>query len=128
MFPDSGPFDQSSGGYDALQTHELTNILCSFYGPNAAQFASYLQRGLFIDQNQAVLRINGVGLVEVGELRHIPELIKDRWWQRSDFEIILRREIRYDYDVRNLLRSTGEITAQPPGETRLVEDDYDTGA
>ena len=113
-------------GYDALQTHEETTILCSFYGPNAEQFASYLQRGLFVDQNRAVLRANGVGLVEVGELRHVPELIQERWWSRSDLDIVLRREVRYDYSVLNLLRSTGTITAQPPGETRLLEDGFDT--
>ena len=119
--PDSG------NGYDALQVHEMATILCSFYGPNAAQFASYLQRGLFIDQNRAVLRANGVGLVEVSGQTRLAELVKERWWPRSDIDVILRREIRYDYNVRNLLRSVGRIDAQPPGRTDLISDAFDTG-
>jgi hypothetical protein len=112
--------------YDALQTHEVATILVSFYGPNGDRFSSYLQRGLFIDQNRAILRANSAGLVEVSGVTRTAELIKERWWPRSDINIILRREIRYDYEVRNLLSSRGTITANPPGETRLVEDDFDT--
>jgi hypothetical protein len=116
----------SGNGYDALQHHQLETILVSFYGPNGDQFSSYLQRGLFIDQNRAILRANGAGLVEVSGVTRTAELIKERWWPRSDIEVILRREIRYDYNVRNLLQSRGTIIANPPGEARLVENDWDT--
>jgi hypothetical protein len=117
-------------GYDALQTHEIAIVLCSFYGPHSEQFVSYLQRGLFIDQNRAILRANGVGLVEVGGLTRAAELVKERWWPRSDLEIHLRREIRFDYSVRTLLNAAGTIIAQPPepDATRTIEDDYDTSS
>jgi hypothetical protein len=117
----------AGNGYDALQTHQIETILCSFYGPSGDRFSSYLQRGIFLDQNRQILRANSAGLVEVSGVTRTAELIKERWWPRSDINVILRREIRYDYNVRNLVQSRGTITAQPPGETRLVEDDFDTG-
>jgi hypothetical protein len=54
-------------------------------------------------------------------------LIKERWWPRSDVEFVVRREIRYDYKVLNLLQSKGTVTAQPPGRFDEIHDDFDTG-
>jgi hypothetical protein len=121
-----GHFPNSGNGYDALQAHELVTVLCSFYGPNAEQYCSFLQRGLYVDQNRAALRANGVGLVAVSGLTRAAEFVKERWWPRSDLDITLRREVRYNYNVLNLLRAMGPIIGQPPDDTRVIEDDYDT--
>lgn len=99
-------------GYDALQQMEELTILCTFYGPQNEMYASFLQRGLWVDQNQAIMRANAVGLVEVGGQTHAPELIKERFWPRTDVQFILRREVRYDYKVLNILRSQASIEAE----------------
>jgi hypothetical protein len=115
-------------GDDLLQEHEISVVLCTFYGPNAGLYASYLRRGLYVWQNRAVLRANAVGLVETTELARVPEIIQNIWINRIDVNLILRREIRYNYPVRTLLRAQGEIIAQPPGDgTRTITDDFDTG-
>jgi hypothetical protein len=121
--------DDGGDGYDALQTHEVAAILLSFYGPHCDRNASYLQRGIFVDQNRAILRANAVGLVDVGGLTRASELVKERWWPRCDVLVHLRREIRFNYAVKNLLRAKGTITAQPPAPDteRVIVDDFDTG-
>jgi hypothetical protein len=113
-------------GYDALQEHEIDEVLCSFYGPNCERHASYLRRGFFLDQNRAVCRKSGVGLVEIQDIRSAPEYVNERWWNRMDMNVILRREIRLNYPVRTILRAQGLISANDPGR-RIVTKEIDTG-
>src|SRR5262249_12507351 len=85
-------------------------------------------RGLFLDQNRATLRANGVGLVEVTGFTAAPELYREQWRDRVDTTVVLRREVRYDYSVLNILRAKGTITANRPGDDPgTVETDFDTG-
>lgn len=120
--------DTPNGGYDALQQHEEHTILCSFYGPQSEQYCSYLQRGLFIEQNIAALRANAVGLVSISGLTRAAELVKERFWPRVDVSVVLRREVRYNYNVKTILRAVGVINAQAPGKLPPISDDFDTGA
>lgn len=114
-------------GFDALQQQETTTLLTSFYGPNATRNAVFLRAGMFISQNLAELRKASVALVEVQAFTNAPELFKQKWVDRVDIPIVLRREIRFDYPVLNLLSSVGTITANPPySADRLIEDDFDT--
>lgn len=129
--PDWNPaiihIDTPDGGYDALQEHEIVEILCTFYGPRGHEYASLFRRGIYIDQNRAVLRANSVGLVEVLPFTHAPELIKQQWRPRTDLRFTLRREIRYDYSVFSILRSKGQIIANPPfSSDDTIESDWDT--
>ena len=112
--------DEHPDGYDALQHMETTTLLASFYGPNATRNATLLRSGLFIEQNLAELRKANVGLVEVQTFQNAPELFKQKWVDRVDLPVVLRREIRFDYPVLNLLSAAGTIT----GDT--VATDFDT--
>src|SRR5215467_1338260 len=47
-------------GYDALQEMEECDILCSFYGPHNERIQSICRRGIWVDQNLAILRANAV--------------------------------------------------------------------
>jgi hypothetical protein len=118
--------DNVGDGYDAMQEMEELDILCSFYGPNAEKYQSYCRRGLYVDQNQAVFRANAVGMVSTTGFTRAAELFKDRWWPRSDMTVTLRREVRYNYSVLNLLRARGIIDAQPPGRSDIIRDTFDT--
>jgi hypothetical protein len=102
--------DASAGaGADILIRHEELELLCSFYGPNCQAKATLLADGIFIPQNREVLATVGLKLKEAGEPTKAPELIKGRWYQRCDLAIWLRREIRRQYPVLNLLAATGEV-------------------
>lgn len=112
-------------GQDQLHDHEVDTILCSFYGPNAGQYVSFLRRGLFVWQNRAVLRANGAGLVEISSSNRAPEYIQDQWLQRVDVNLIIRREIRYNYNVTTILRSIGPVIGNDRGD-RTITVDFDT--
>lgn len=112
--------------YDALQEMEELDILCSFYGPNAEKYQSYCRRGLYIEQNVAVFRANAVGVVATTGFTRAAEFFKERYWPRSDMTVTLRREVRYNYNVMNLLQAAGTIIAQPPGHASIIEDTFDT--
>ena len=112
--------DEHPDGYDALQHMETTTFLTSFYGPNCARNATVLRAGFQIEQNLAELRRANVGLVEVQTFVSIAELFKQKWLGRIDVPIVLRREIRFDYPVLNLLSVTGTITGD------YVQTDFDT--
>jgi len=113
-------------GYDALQEMEESEILCSFYGPNNEYYQSLCRRGLWVEQNLAVFRLNAVALVDTTGFTRAAELVKERWWPRTDMTVTIRREIRYNYNVLNLLRAQVDLNAQPPGETRLLNREIDT--
>jgi hypothetical protein len=98
-------------GTDELQRHETVTVMCSFYGRNASKFAGWLRDGLFLDQNRAVFRANAVGLVEIQPAIRNAEKFRERWWDRVDLTVVLRRQIRRTYNVMNILRVTGTITS-----------------
>jgi hypothetical protein len=125
---DRGDHGRFPDGFDALQQMEENTIECAFYGPDCEKYVSYLQRGLWVPQNQAAFRLNAVGLVSVSGTTHAADLVKQQWWPRSDISFIVRREVRYDYAVLNLLRAQVDLKANPPGESRLIERFVDTGS
>ena len=112
-------------GYNRLHRHEIVTYLCSFYGPHAVEFAGVLRDGLFIEQNRAVLRVNAAGLVEVSEVRRTADLFREQFRDRFDLDVVLRREVRRVYLIRNLLRSRGPIIANDFGD-RVIETEFDT--
>src|SRR5262249_50821054 len=116
----------TGNGADLLQRQEKLYILGSFYGPHADEIAGVFRDGLWVEQNTAVLRANGMGLIEVDELTTNAELFREQWRYRVDVDFVLNREIRRVYNVRSLLRSQGVIHNNPPGTTGTTDTDWDT--
>ena len=124
-----GHSDTGDGGLglDMLQEHQVDTVLCTFYGPNSGWYAGMLRSGLFVWQNRYMLRANNVGLVDVAAIRRAPDYIQNQWVNRFDADLILRREIRFNYAVRTLLRAQAEIHNNPPGSTEVIITEVDTG-
>jgi hypothetical protein len=101
--------DGAGEGIDELQRHEYLDILASFYGPNCESNAAILNDGFQIEQNRTVLRQNGMGLTRVGDQRTVPSLVKDRWLYRVDLPITIKRQIRRQYNILNLLSANGRV-------------------
>lgn len=100
-----------------LQRHEVTTILCSFYGPNANGLCSQFRDGLQISQNREALWLAGMALVETGKPMQAPELIKDRWTRRVDMPWVVRRGIFRDYPVLSLLSASGTLYTDVPNRS-----------
>jgi hypothetical protein len=114
-------------GYDRVRRQERITYRVSCYGPHAGDNCAMLRDGLYVEQNRQFWHLNAVGLVEAQQIDHVPELFRQQWRDRYDLEIILNREIRRIYLVRDLVRSTGVIIGNPPPGERTIEDDWDTG-
>lgn len=106
----------ASNGSDTVFRQEEVEVLTSFYGPDAANYASLLREGLSIAQNREVLGASDVALVDVGDIIPAPSLFNERWQFRVDMTVYLRRAIRRTYPVLNLLSAEGSLTTDtdPP--------------
>jgi hypothetical protein len=123
---DANPWEGHSDfgtGDDLLQEHQVDTVLCTFYGPNAGWYAGVLRSGLYVWQNRWALRANSVGLVEVTAIRKAPDYIQNQWVNRFDVDVILRREIRFNYAVRTLLQAQATIYNNPPATGIVIETD-----
>jgi hypothetical protein len=112
--------------HDLLARTERVTILASFYGPDSEDIAAVLRDGLYVDQNRAVLRANGVGIIEVEDIIRTADLFRQQFRQRDDLRIILRRQVKRLYNVLDLLRAKGPITANSAGGERTITTGYDT--
>lgn len=99
-------------GTDELQRHETLEIQLSAYGPLSWEKLAQLRDGLQIEQNRAVLSANAMGLTNSTEIRKAPVLVKDKWRKRFDMSIIMRRQIRREYAVLNLLSAKGILDTE----------------
>jgi len=105
-------------GHDEMQRHEEFDILVSFYGNNAQYWCDNLIDGLQIWQNKVILRLVGMAYVEVTNPALAPELIRQQWWNRWDATIVMRRIIRREYDVLNLLEAFSRIRTSSGYQTQ----------
>ena len=103
------PTAAAGQGADILSRHQELTLLASFYGPASQTNAERLRDGLLIAQNREALFLAGMALVEVGEIVSAPELVKQKWLRRWDLPVIIRREVRREYPILNLLSASGDI-------------------
>lgn len=104
--------DSAGEGSDYLIRHEVLSLLCSFYGPNSQAKGALLRDGLSIAQNREALAGSGIALVSVGDLTKAPELVKNRWLNRADLPVVLRREIMRTYPVLNVTSAQIELNSE----------------
>lgn len=100
-----------ANGVTTTQRHQLLEVMCSFYGPNAMDNASLVQDGFQITQNLEALRAANMGFVETNEANHIPDLVNERWRERVMMSIFMRREIQRVYPILPILSAKGTIHA-----------------
>lgn len=94
-------------GSSDLQRHETVNILISFYGPNASTYMAMLRDGLQIAQNREIFQTNAMGLVQTGRALNVPSLVKEKWLNRIDLTMTMRRLILRTYPILNLASANG---------------------
>lgn len=111
------PADAGGLGTDTVYRQQVLDVLASFYGPNAENFADILSMGVQVGQNREVLLLAGFGVVEVGDPVSAPELVKNLWLNRIDVHMKLRRAEARTYAVENVLSAVGEVDTDAPART-----------
>jgi hypothetical protein len=110
--------DSSGEGSDIVARQETLDILCSFYGPNAAKYATLVRDGLAVAQNREGLRAAGLGLVGVGAIRAVPDLVNQQWYRRLDMMITFNRGVVRHYPVLNIL--SAEVSTEVGGSGEVL--------
>lgn len=108
-----------SDGCDQLARDEEIELRLSFYGPDAGKNGSATRDGLGIAQNREQLQLRGMNLVEVSGLLNVPAFINNKWYQRMDLTVTVRRRIVRTYPVLHLNSASGTI------KTALVETNFE---
>lgn len=103
------------------QRHEDLEISCSIYGPEALDVACLIRDGFQMPPNLEGLRSANMGFVEVSRALHIPDLINERWVNRYEMAIHLRREIQRVYPILTILSATGQIHTVLGNEEYLLD-------
>jgi hypothetical protein len=97
-------------GYLRLSDQEEFDVLCSFYGERADDYAVALRLGLMVAQNRECLQLNNVGLINVSGRTRVPTLTQEQWWMRVDITATFRREVRQFYPILYYLSARVDIT------------------
>lgn len=100
---------------DGLRTlmirHEELDIMLAFYGPDCLQKAAEVREGFELTQNTESLLLAGMAYIDLSDIIHAPELVNDRWFDRADTTLTIRREVRREYRILNFVSANGAIHA-----------------
>lgn len=101
--------DQS--GNNVFQRMEALTVQCSFYGPNALSYLQTVRDGFQIKQNLEALESAKMGYVSTSKAVRVPDLVNERWMQRWEMSVSLRREILRVYPILTFLTGAGTLNS-----------------
>ena len=91
------------------QRHETIELALSIYGPECEETYGLLRDGFQLPQNRIALFQANMGFVEITESRHIPDLVNQRWIDRVECSVFLRREVQRTYPILTFVSASGII-------------------
>lgn len=115
---------QISDSISEMRRHETLDILCVFYGPNAQSLSLCLRDGMYLAQNREPMLLAGMGLVGFNYNLHTAELINDRYFNRFDLTMIIRREVKRQFPILTFLQADGTLYAD--NNSIIIERDFST--
>lgn len=108
--------------------HEGLELQCSFYGPDCNSLAGIVADGFQITQNLEALQIAKMGFTNTGDILHVPDFVNERWIDRVEMTLFLRREIQRSYPILSVVSATGTIHTVLGNEEYLINWESPEGA
>lgn len=110
---DNDPYqvEKDNGQGTLMLRHEELDIMLAFYGPDCLQKAAEVREGFELTQNTESLLLAGMAYIDLSDIIHAPELVNDRYFDRADTTLTIRREVRREYRILNFVSAYGAIHA-----------------
>ena len=110
---DNDPYqvEKDDGQGTLMLRHEELDIMLAFYGPDCLQKAAEVREGFELTQNTESLLLAGMAYIDLSDIIHAPELVNDRYFDRADTTLTIRREVRREYRILNFVSANGAIHA-----------------
>ena len=110
---DNDPYqvEKDDGLRTLMLRHEELDIMLAFYGPDCLQKAAEVREGFELTQNTESLLLAGMAYIDLSDIIHAPELVNDRYFDRADTTLTIRREVRREYRILNFVSANGAIHA-----------------
>lgn len=120
--PDSNAYvGMDANGVTTSQRQADLEIGISIYGPDAMETADLIRDGFQIPQNLAALRAANMGYTGITAARHVPDLVNERFINRYEMAVVLRRQIARVYPILPILSANGRIHTVLGNEEYLLE-------
>lgn len=104
----------------AVIRYQEFDILLSWYGPDSGSLGAIFADGLQIGQNRDLLRQYDFGIVTIGDATRAPDLFKEKFRNRYDQTLTLRRRTERIYSVEALVGFGITLHTDPVGETPVT--------
>lgn len=116
---DNDPYqvEKDDGQGTLMLRHEELDIMLAFYGPDCLQKAAEVREGFELTQNTESLLLAGMAYIDLSDIIHAPELVNDRYFDRADTTLTIRREVRREYRILNFVSANGAIHANRDATT-----------
>lgn len=96
-------------GNNQFMRMEALTVQCSFYGPKSLEFGKTVRDGFQIPQNFEALQSVKMGFVNADQMVRAPDIVNERWVDRWEMSVYLRREIIRVYPILNFLSGSGIV-------------------
>ncbi len=100
---------QSPSIANVFQRMESLSVQCSFYGPDALDIGRATRDGFQIGQNREALQSAKMDFVATSKLVRAPDLVNERWVNRWEMTVSLRREVLRVYPILTFLSVSGTL-------------------
>jgi len=109
--------DPADATTSQFRNHRILELKLSFYGPAAMDVGQLFIDGAQIAQNREILSTNSFGFMRATRLISVPELVKNKWYQRADLSAYVRQQIVRTYAVPSILSAHGTVYTDHPQQT-----------
>lgn len=96
-------------GTNQTQRMEELEIQCAFYGPESDSLAALVRDGFQVPQNLEALRAAKMGFVSTSQMMHVPDLVNERWVDKYEMSVFMRREILRIYPILTFVSASGFV-------------------